>query len=78
MKGLGPFNHCNYNLYVRFPMKRAREMKLLCLFSSEIEIMLNHMVCFPPNHVYSPALHKLFFFTCSLSSDKINVFKVVF
>ena len=33
MKGLGPFNHCNYNLYVRFPMKRAREMKLLCLFS---------------------------------------------
>ena len=28
---------------------------------SEIEIMLNHMVCFPPNHVYSPALHMLFF-----------------
>ena len=37
---------------------------------SEIEIMLNHMVCFPPNHVYSPALHMLFFSSnqsCALS-----------
>ena len=37
---------------------------------SEIEIMLNHTVCFPPNHVYSPALHMLFFTSnqsCALS-----------
>ena len=140
MKGLGPFNHCIYNLYVRFPMKwssyayvvfsrtcvlsgtalvpflttsercegwkawgLSTTVTITCMFvsqwnapekwsayayfllpdgpwqirRSEIEIMLNHTVCFPPNHVYSPALHMLFF-TWSLSNDKINVFKVVF
>ena len=85
-KGLGPFNHCNYNLRVpqwNPPEKWSSYAYFLLpdgpwqIRRSEIEIMLNHMVCFPPNHVYSPALHMLFF-TWSLSNDKINVFKVVF